>query len=166
MYIHNTPSFHSVIVLTICTIILSLLWGWAVSFIFYYSVSNTTGVKIFWWPFKKGTDNNWNSIWLEVSLMPSVPPLSFTLSCPSVTLNFSKLLPGLSYLRNFKLRIVYHSKSKTWLSKVLMSVWFYMFCFILILYAPLFLVTSSIMPSFSLLKSHLSRPSSIIIPSL
>ena len=36
----------------------------------------------------------------------------------------------------------------------------------LILYAPLFLVTSSIMPSFSLLKSHLSRPSSIIIPSL
>ena len=187
--------------------------------------------------------------------MPSVPPLSFTLSCPSVTLNFSKLLLGLSYLRNFNLPIIYDSKSKTWLSKVLMSVWFYyvllyinsllllshfsrvrlcatpemtahqvppslgfsrqehwsglpfpspmhesevaqsgptlsnpMDCSLpgpssmgfsrqeywsgvplpspLILYAPLFLVTSSIMPSFSLLKSHLSRPSSIIIPSL
>ena len=98
--------------------------------------------------------------------MPSVQPPSFTLSCPSVTLNFSKLLLGLSYLRNFNLPIVYDSKSKTWLSKVLMSVLFYMFCFISIFYAPLFLVTSSIMPSFSILKSHLSRPSSIIIPSL
>lgn len=82
-----------------------------------------------------------------------------------MTLNF-KLLLGLSYLRNFNLPIVYDSKSKTWLSKVLMSVWFYMFCFISILYAPLFLVISSIMLSFFLLKSHLSRRSSIIIPSL
>lgn len=120
---------------------------------------NRCSKKFFDAPSKKElTGHNWNCILFAVPLLPPVESLSFLIypAHLSVQTSSNYFYQGLSFLRNFGLPIVYDSKSKTWFSKVLMSVWFYMFCFISSLYSPLFLVTSDILPSLFLLKSQLS----------